>query len=432
MVINPYVVDFKLYDEWMHPLGLYLLIDTLLANGYGVRYFDCLERTLQNPDKKYATGTFISTEIPKPELFNTVARRYKRYGCLPERFEQFLQEEPQPDVVFVGSMMTYWAEGVVATVETIRRVLPEIPVVVGGTAVRLLPEFFRTALPGVSVFTGDLSGDGSIELPGCPQPLRLPQQQSLLPGFFRAAIQRHGPALLSLGCPMHCSYCASNILQPEYRRRDMEVVAREITMMVDNFGVRDFSFYDDALLVDAKQLLVPFLLHIVGSGVEGLRLHTPNGLHLQYITAELLALMHEAGFTTLRFGYETGQAKHRRQTGGKADEQLLRSKLELVQSLPFPDTGVYVMGGLPESSPEEMLREMRVVASCGVRVKPVFLSPVPGTPLFEQYTAEFPDLRTDPRWQNDSFFVTRLKGWGSASVEEIRSLARELNSSLRG
>jgi hypothetical protein len=27
LVINPHAADFKLYDEWMHPLGLYLLIE---------------------------------------------------------------------------------------------------------------------------------------------------------------------------------------------------------------------------------------------------------------------------------------------------------------------------------------------------------------------------------------------------------------------
>ena len=29
LVVNPFITDFKLYDEWMHPLGLYFLIDLL-------------------------------------------------------------------------------------------------------------------------------------------------------------------------------------------------------------------------------------------------------------------------------------------------------------------------------------------------------------------------------------------------------------------
>ena len=74
-----------------------------------------------------------------------------------------------------------------------------------------------------------------------------------------------------------------------------------------------------------------------------------------------------------------------------------------------------------------MIEEMRHIASFSAAVKPVFVSPVPGTPLFEEYAAEYPLLRTDPLWQNDSFFITRLPGWGEEGVEAVRRCAKELN-----
>ncbi|MBN1759821.1 MAG: radical SAM protein [Chitinispirillaceae bacterium] len=429
LIINPFVHDFKLYDEWMHPLGLYLLMDALHTNGYDVRYFDCLERTGSGSNKKYATGTFRCREIPKPALFHAIKRKYKQYGCTPEQLRDFLDTAPHPDIIFVGSMMTYWAEGVVATVEIIREVLPEVPVVVGGLGVRLFPEFFRRKLPDAAVYDGILPEGSTILLPGADRPLRISAAPSLLTGFSLSGAHRHGPILLSSGCPMNCTYCASRILQPRYRRRPLETVLREVEASVEQYGCRDMAFYDDALLVDAEKLLLPFLEKITKRW-RHLRLHTPNSLHLKYLNGPLLECMFAAGFTTLRFGYESGSSRYQAQTGGKADERLLREKLALLGTYPFRDTGVYVMGGLPECSPDEMIREMRIVASCGVTVKPVFVTPVPGTPLYHHYVHRFPELASDPHWQNDSFFITRLEGWSTRAVEEIRVCAREMNGAL--
>ena len=57
------------------------------------------------------------------------------------------------------------------------------------------------------------------------------------------------PIITSLGCPYRCSYCSSHILQKNFIRRDPIKVVDEIEHWQKNFGVTDFSFYDDALLV---------------------------------------------------------------------------------------------------------------------------------------------------------------------------------------
>lgn len=255
----------------------------------------------------------------------------------------------------------------------------------------------------------------------------MPERLSMIPAFRITAPVNHGPLLLSLGCPMNCSYCASKLLQPRYYRRMLSTVTNEMLFLQETYGIHDFAFYDDALLVDAQEVFIPFLDSITNLGIS-LRLHAPNGLHLKYVTEPLLELMFRAGFTTLRFGYESGAFKYRSLTGGKADIKLLGEKLRIISQYPFEDTGVYVMGGLPGSSPAEMADEMRIIASYGTKVKPVFLSPVPGTGLFNEYIHDFPAIATNPLWHNDTFFIVKLPGWGEEGVEMIRIVARELNS----
>jgi radical SAM superfamily enzyme YgiQ (UPF0313 family) len=430
-VVNPWVTDFKLYDEWMHPVGLYFLMDLLTLNGIEVHYFNCLERgEAKTATKKYGTAGFHSRETKRPPVFKGFKRKYKRYGCSEKRFAEYLRNLPKVDAVYVGSMMTYWADGVAATVRCIRRLLPEVPVVCGGIAVRLFPGYFRREIPGILLFEGDLfSGSGKIALPGIDRTLTVPETPSLVPGLRQAKHHPHGPLLLTFGCPLRCAYCASHLLQASCRTRPLHMVLEELIFLAEACSVVDYAVYDDALLVNANECLVPFLGRVIERRCR-IRLHTPNGLHLKYLTAPLLELMRRVGFTTLRFGYESGAFKNRARTGGKADRRLLEEKLGLFCEFDFPDTGVYVMGGLPDSPPEEMVEEMRFVAGCGAKVKPVFLSPVPGTELFAYYSRQFPELQTDPNWHNDTFFITRLPGWGADSVEMIRSCAKDLNTSL--
>ena len=431
LVVNPYVADFKLYDEWMHPLGLYFLIDILTANNIDVHYFNFLERPAEMPAKKYGTGRFNFVELPKPDCFREIKRKYKLYGCEKEHFFEYCSLLPKIDVIFISGMMTYWIDGVRETIRVIRERYPCMPVVGGGVAMQLMPHFYHQNIPGIHIYDASLFPEnGKVTVPGIAQTIIPPMIPSLRTAFEIMKMPLlHGPALLTLGCPLSCSYCASRILQPRFKRRPLEVIKEEILFLIQN-GIQDISFFDDALLVNSEKLLIPFLKWIIKQEYK-IRFHTPNGLHLVHVTEELLYLMRDAGFTTLRFGYESGRMKHRIQTGGKVDYRILECKLKLLQKIPFPDTGIYLMGGLPESSPDEMIDEMKFVGSFGVSVKPVFLSPVPGTALFNTYSTQFPILKTEPRSHNDTYFTTILPEWGEDGVEKARLVAKEINRRVR-
>ena len=93
LVINPWVTDFKLYDEWMHPLGLYFLISLLTFNGFDVHYCNCLRRDPTSKPKRFATGDFEHREFPVLKIAGRCTecqvRRFHRASprsLLPTRF----------------------------------------------------------------------------------------------------------------------------------------------------------------------------------------------------------------------------------------------------------------------------------------------------------------------------------------------------------
>ncbi len=434
LVINPWVTDFKLYDEWMHPIGLYFLIAMLRQNGAAVRYINCLGRQQGCAAKPHGTGAFESRPFPKPPLYRELKRVYKLYGIAEETLLQRLLSLPAPDAVFVGSSMTYWLPGLQETVRVLGRVFPGTPVVAGGTSAMLMPLAVKAALPGAHVFAGSMFDQAAIRNSAIPHfaSLRaLAPEGSLLPALELLTHAFHGPALASLGCPLRCSYCASGFLHPGYARRPIDVVVKELASLQDRFGVTNFAWYDDALLYNQGEHFLSLAAALASAGVRA-TFHAPNGLHVRWLTRRVLDTMRNSGFATVRFGYETGHAEFSSDTGAKVTRKELAQKTALAREAGFAGTsiGVYVMAGLAGQTPQQVAEELQFVASLSVKAKPVFVSPVPATPLFERYVRTFPQLERTPLFHNDSFFITQLPGWDSNAVQSIMDLAKACNAGI--
>jgi hypothetical protein len=434
LVINPWVADFKLYDEWMHPIGLYFLIWLLKQNGFEVYFFNCLEQNPFGKEKRFSTGDFEQRVFTKPEIYRSVRRIYKLYGKSPEAFSAFLSLLAPPDAIFFGSGMTYWLPGLVETVRFVKGYFPRAPVVIGGVSARLIPEHIGAALPGAHVFRGSLFDRSSLCASGIPVLSGLRPgggEPTLLDAYKCLTTARHGPVLSSLGCPMSCSYCASSFLHDSFVIRNTDIVSAEIEYLVDRFGVRHFAFTDDALLHMPKKNFVPLMKSLLKRGVS-VHFHTPNGLQVKRLSPEICGLMKQAGFRTLRFGYESGDKRYFRDTNAKTTRSGLAHKIRTVKDSGFSDRdiGVYVMAGFPGQSPADVAGEIEFVASLAVNVKPVFLSPVPRTKLFMHYREAYPELAKDPLWHNDSFFICRLPGWDAQAMQQIIDEAKKNNARL--
>ncbi len=407
LCLNPWVYDFAAHDFFARPLGLLYMAGRLRAAGFQVALLDCASRPVagQSP-----TGRWPKEIVPTPPALQGVPRRYGRYGLSSTQVRQALGALPrQPEAVLVTSLMTYWYPGVQAAIAVIREYFPAVPVLLGGIYATLVPDHARTHSGADYVITGpgeeavmailaDLTGFGGQTAPRSGDDWTYPAWDLL-------ADHRCLPFLTSRGCPFDCDYCASRLLEPSFRRRRPDQVLAEIAYWHERFGVRDVAFYDDALLVDAEQHLLPILEGVVRLGLP-LRLHTPNALHLGFITPLVARWLKRANFATLRLGLETAAIG-----GARRDRKIRAGDLErgvaALREAGFTaaEIGVYLLLGLPHQEDAEVEAAIRAVRRVGATPVLAQYSPIPGTALWsEAVQVSRYDLAADPIFQNNSIF----------------------------
>jgi pyruvate-formate lyase-activating enzyme len=437
LLVNPWIYDFAAYDFWLKPLGLLYLASFLRQNGFAVSLVDCLdphhpglplETRIHLPKRKPdGQGKFPRERISRPEPLKNIPRPYHRYGITPHLFMQDILQGETPDLVMVTSMMTYWYPGVFEAIRIISQILPGIPIVLGGRYATLCPDHALRCSGADAV----APGEGEKTLPAlirnyCGEDLAsIPDDIDSHPYPAFDLIRRldQAPILTSRGCPFRCTYCASGILNNGFRQRDHLKVADEITFWNRSRGVHDFSIYDDAFLVRPQDGAIPLMKEIIKRNLN-CRFHCPNGLHLREVNDTIARLLFQAGFVTLRFGFESAQSHAQMATGGKAFNEDLQAAVRSLKKAGYSgrDIGVYLLCGLPGQEAADIRESIQFVHRCGARPILAEYSPIPGTALWESSLRASPyPLLEEPLFHNNTLLPCRSD---TLTFEEYRNLKK--------
>ncbi len=433
ILVNPWIYDFAAFDLWAKPLGLLYIASYLRQAGFGVHLVDCLDihhpKLKTRPSipapvrRRFGTGKFLRQRIPVPQVLTGIKRSYYRYGMPVDLYREELAAVKEPAAIVVTSLMTYWYPGVYEAIRMAREVHPDVPVIMGGIYASLCREHAGNA--GADVVTASRDPESLVMI--------LKDQGIFASGvrvesaphcFYPAFDMLHGIDYIciasSVGCPFRCQYCASHFLRPQFIQRKPEEVTGEILYWHKKFGIRDFAFYDDALLISSETHIV-HILQSLEKYWGSIRFHTPNAVHIKGISRKLANLMYRAGFKTIRLGLESYDISFHNVLDKKVAEGEFEQAVRYLFEAGFKgsEIGAYILMGLPGQSVDSVVETVRLVDRAGVFPYLAEYSPLPHTELWDTAVKKSGyDLVSEPLFHNN----TLVPCWDDSQKKEIPRL----------
>jgi hypothetical protein len=431
LLINPPVYDTQYWAHWSLPYGLLRVASWLREKGYILKLIDCLDANKTRTATKQARKVrkLCSIEERIPDRWQNVSPADNEriefcFGLPPENLKKRLLEInrkardaqeslfeetafPEPDEIWISSIMSYWWESTRDVISVCREVLPNAVFRVGGIYPTLIPEH------GLA----HLGLKNPLHLQGRElNPLDPEQQHRDI--LVSATIPDANPMSLALdlyecdgvgdpepggrlpeysilttsrGCPFKCAYCAANVLN-EGRRvwvRDYEVAYEEVRRLFSR-GIREFCFYEDNLLLGRDNFINLLRLIADDSELRGIELHAPEGIEVRLLHREVVELMRRAGFEKIYFPLETINAKMQQEwqrTHTNLDKffYALENSIAAGYKIRCQDLNCFVLFGLPDEDLQAVYDTVLFASSRVGSVIPMLFTPVPNTPMFEMY-----------------------------------------------
>ncbi|MHC4117053.1 MAG: B12-binding domain-containing radical SAM protein [Planctomycetota bacterium] len=421
LLVNPPIYDFAAYDFWLKPYGMLTVAGYLRGRG-DFRLFDYLDRqVLFSADQqklasdRWGRGRFYCENVPSPRILEDIPRHFRRFGLPRSMFQDFLASKGPFDFVLIQTTMTYWYTGIEEVIEDIRKVSPGTKIVLGGNYVTLCSDHAQTLGADFLVLGTNL------------QPLW--DYLRLEPDFAQPPLWQAYPELnvgvlkLTDGCPFKCTYCSVPKVYSGFEPRELAHSLMELELM-QQLGAGNVAFYDDALLFEAEETLIPFLTEVVKRKIR-VNFHDPNALNARFITAELAKLMVRAGFKTFYLGFESASVRWQKRTGSKVSSEELASAVQHLVAAGAEPASItaYQILGHPHIGIQELETSMRFVHSLGIRGMLADFSPIPGTPDGD-YCRKWVNM-DEPLMHNKTAFPIILMGFDESN--RLKDLQRKLN-----
>jgi len=424
LLVNPPIYDFTAYDFWLKPYGLLSVAGSLRGQAE-FSLFDYVDRqsdfmTAQKPLKsdQWGRGRLCHEIIPSPPCLEKIPRYFRRFGLPRGMFIRFLHRHGPFDLAFVQTMMTYWYPAVQEVIEDIRRYSPSSRIVLGGNYVTICAGHAQKLGADFLVRGTDL------------QPLW--QYLSLSPDTSQPALWeayeklKVGTLKLTQGCPFDCTYCCVPKLYSGFTARSLDRSLTELHLLL-KLGAKNIAFYDDALLFQPEQVLIPFLEEVLRRDIA-VNFHTPNALNARFVTKPIADLLVRAGFKTFYLGFESASADWHKRTGSKAFSEELATAVEHLTTagaLPGSITA-YNLLGHPHATIQQVEQSVHFASSLNIRGMLADFSPIPGTPDGD-YCRKWVDMDESLMHNKTVFPIVSL---GLDETNRLKDLQRTLNRSV--
>jgi radical SAM superfamily enzyme YgiQ (UPF0313 family) len=252
-----------------------------------------------------------------------------------------------------------------------------------------------------------------------------------LPAVDLAGSQKHVPLLTSRGCPQHCSYCASGLLNPVFQERQKEKILAEIFRHQQEFHTEHFIIFDDALLINKKKRFQAVFSRLAQELPPQVQFHAPNGLHTREIDEKTAVILYAARFKTLRLSFESLAPKILRQSDGKVKRKQMENAAGNLEKAGYrrSQLEVYLLFGYPGQTMSDMEKTLAFVGKMGLVPHLAVFSPVPGTADF--FELQRRGVLTTPLnllETNKTYFLHQKSGFSAEEILQVKEMVTAISN----
>jgi len=344
---------------------------------------------------------------------------------LPEKKIELLLSEKSPELVGISANFSAFAADSVALARIVRRCLPESTIVMGGVHATYEPRSLLASGVVDAVVLGEgeyifrdiaremdrgkrdaargLPGtvwriDGQDVDNGFPAPITdldeipfpaydlMPMEQYIHQwdaNFAFALRLPVGHMITTRGCLYNCRFCSNRRPFKNLRARGVGSVVREMEMLVEKFGIREFHFHDDCFMVSRKRVQ-ELCYAIIAKGWD-IRWQASQGINSIWLDSSLLELMQRSGMYRVGFPIESGCHKTLKFIRKPIDLQKVQRLIEDCNRLGIYTWGCFMIG-FPEETAEDIQETVDFLLRSGLdHIKLSIVQPHPGSELYTDF-----------------------------------------------
>lgn len=416
------------------PFGIAYLASYLLSKGEQVKVIDSLSEGID----------CIKKEKNKTKI-----------GLSDKEIEKRIKDF-NPDVIGITSMFTAFFQDAHGLARLVKKINPDIKVVLGGAHASMCPELEMKDKNVDIVVKGEGEATfweivkhlkkkadcsrirGTIIRKGGQIINNSPSQYiknldvipfpayDLLPMNLYFEMGKNSPygiawpqasIISSRGCPGDCSYCSiHSVWGHTWRGRSPKNVVDEMELLIKNYGVKEFAFLDDSVACSKKRM--GEICDEIIKRKLGIKWSTPNGISHWTLDERLLDKMKASGCYRITFGIESGNLKTREFIGWKKNFSLEQAKriTKYANKIGLWTISTFIIG-FPYEDEKSINDTIDFAIESDTDFAAFFLlMPFPGTKVYEVFKKEgllnF-DKLLDPCFNN----VSRMGELGAALAQ---------------
>lgn len=195
------------------------------------------------------------------------------------------------------------------------------------------------------------------------------------------------PIVTTRGCPFNCAFCAGKLNTGSvFRKRSVGGIIEEINELYYKHAIREFHIVDDNFTLD-KAFAKSVLREIVRLNLKA-SFAVPNGVRLDTLDEEILALMKRAGFYLVSVGIESGSDRVLKLMNKHLMTRQIKEKVNLIKKSNLDVAGFFILG-YPGETEKEIKKTIKFSLELGLlRANYFIFLPLPGTPIYKELEKE--------------------------------------------